>query len=54
MTFFNEDESRGMLKFPAPIVGNDDWEFIYDGVLNNGDKVKIIDISGNSLIVKPQ
>ncbi len=54
VTFFNQDESRGNLKFPAPIVGNDEWEFIYDGKLDHGDKVKVVDISGNSLIIKPQ
>ena len=52
VVFYSEAEGRGKLKFPAPIVGNDEWEFIYDGPLNNGDKVKVVDISGNSLIVK--
>ena len=53
VSFFNQDEGRGKLKFPAPIVGNDEWEFIYDGSLSKGDKVKVVDISGNSLIIKP-
>lgn len=51
VTFFND--GRGKLKFPAPVVGSDEWEFIYDGALANGDKVKVVDILGNSLIVKP-
>jgi membrane protein implicated in regulation of membrane protease activity len=50
--FFNTEEGRGRLKFPAPIVGNDEWEFIHDGPLENGDKVKVTDISGNSLFVR--
>ena len=59
VTFYNHNESRGNLKFPAPIVGNDEWEFIYKSGqdqpdLHNGDKVLVVDISGNSLIVKPQ
>ncbi|MFT6791288.1 MAG: hypothetical protein ACJA04_000488 [Cellvibrionaceae bacterium] len=51
--FFNREDGRGKLKFPAPIVGNDEWEFICTGTLNHGDKVEVKDISGNSLIVKP-
>lgn len=54
VTFYNRDQGRGMLKFPAPILGNDDWEFIFDGVLENGDRVIVKDISGNSLIVRQQ
>ena len=59
VTFFNEREGRGRLKFPAPVVGNDEWDFIYEAVgdrpsLENGDKVMVTDISGNSLLVKPQ
>ena len=50
--FYNEEQGRGKLKFPAPIIGNDEWAFIYDGTLKNGDKVQVVDISGNSLIVK--
>ncbi|MGH1487136.1 MAG: NfeD family protein [Cellvibrionaceae bacterium] len=53
VVFYSEEQGRGKLKFPAPIVGNDEWEFIYSGdPLNNGDKVQVADISGNSLIVK--
>lgn len=48
---YSEQQGRGTLKFPAPIVGNDEWEFIFSGPLQNGDKVKVTDISGNSLIV---
>ena len=52
--FYNQEQGRGKLKFSAPIVGNDEWEFIYNAPLNNGDKVQVQDISGNSLIIKPQ
>ncbi len=54
VVFFSRDQGRGKLKFPAPIVGNDEWEFIHNGPLANGDKVQVTDISGNSLIVKSQ
>ncbi len=47
------EPSRGHLRFPAPILGNDEWEFICENSVNQGDKVQVIDISGNSLLVKP-
>lgn len=53
VTFYSQAQGRGKLKFPAPVVGNDEWEFIYSDELDNGDKVQVIDISGNSLLVKP-
>ena len=53
VTFYDQSEGRGRIKFPAPIVGNDEWEFIYSEPLANGDKVQVIDLSGNSLIVQP-
>lgn len=59
ITFYSHEEGRGQLKFPAPIVGNDEWEFIFKSdsqpeSSNNGDKIVVCDISGNTLIVKPQ
>ncbi len=56
---YSEDQGRGRLRFSAPIIGNDEWAFIYepnagDVKLNNGDKVQVTDISGNHLIVKPK
>lgn len=50
--FYSEDQGRGKLKFSAPVVGNDEWEFIHSEALSNGDKVQVVDISGNSLLVK--
>ena len=52
VTFYSQDQGRGKLKFPAPVVGNDEWEFIHSETLANGDKVQVIDLSGNSLLVK--
>ena len=51
---YSEQQGRGKLKFPAPVVGNDEWEFIHDQPLQNGDKVQVTEISGNSLLVKLQ
>lgn len=45
-------EKRGTLRFPAPILGNDEWLFISEDTLAIGDRVRVHNISGNSLIVK--
>jgi membrane protein implicated in regulation of membrane protease activity len=49
---YNSSHGRGRLRFSAPIVGSDEWEFIYHGSIKHGDKVQVTDLSGNSLIVK--
>ena len=48
----NEKEKRGVLRFPAPILGADEWLFICEDKVEIGDRVKVQNISGNSLIVK--
>jgi len=45
---------RGVLRFPAPVLGSDEWQFISQDELNIGDRVRVIDVSGNSLIVSKQ
>lgn len=42
---------RGTLRFPAPILGNDEWQFICTDVVNVGDRVMVREFSGNALIV---
>lgn len=49
---YNSESSRGRLRFPAPLMGEDEWRFIFEGELSPGDKVSVADISGNDLIVK--
>lgn len=44
-------ERRGTLRFPAPVLGSDEWQFISQDALAAGDRVRVIDVSGNSLIV---
>ncbi|OUS31590.1 hypothetical protein A9Q99_03195 [Gammaproteobacteria bacterium 45_16_T64] len=46
------DDIRGKLRFPAPILGADEWLIISQEPLAIGDRVSVIDVSGNSLIVK--
>lgn len=47
-----QDGVRGKLRFPAPILGAAEWLFISQDQLAIGDRVSVIDVSGNSLIVK--
>tara|TARA_B110000444_G_scaffold258821_1_gene300796 strand:- start:2175 stop:2627 length:453 start_codon:yes stop_codon:yes gene_type:complete len=41
----------GKLRFPAPLLGSDEWLIISQDELTAGDRVSVIDLSGNSLIV---
>jgi membrane protein implicated in regulation of membrane protease activity len=45
-------EKRGKVRFPAPILGSDEWLIISQDELAIGDRVSVMDLSGNSLIVK--
>lgn len=46
------DGMRGRLRFPAPILGTDEWLIISQDTLAEGDRVRVKDVSGNSLIVE--
>ena len=50
---FQQELNRGQLRFPAPVLGSDEWQFICSEALAIGDRVRVVDISGNSLIVSP-
>jgi membrane protein implicated in regulation of membrane protease activity len=43
---------KGTIRFPAPVLGNDEWLIISEDSLVIGDRVGVIDLSGNALIVK--
>lgn len=45
-------EKRGVLRFPAPVLGADEWLFISQDNLAIGDRVRVKDLSGNTLIVQ--
>lgn len=44
-------DRRGVLRFSVPILGADEWSFLCDDEVEAGDRVRVSDISGNSLIV---
>ena len=46
------EDKRGKLRFPAPVLGADEWIIISQDELTIGDRVSVVDVSGNSLIVK--
>jgi|TARA_B100001094_G_scaffold188547_1_gene182818 hypothetical protein len=45
-------EKRGKLRFPAPVLGSDEWLIISHDDLEVGDRVSVVELSGNALIVK--
>jgi hypothetical protein len=45
------DSRRGTLRFQAPILGSDEWSFICEDPVAIGDRVRVTEVSGNSLIV---
>ncbi|MDP5210118.1 NfeD family protein [Microbulbifer sp. 2205BS26-8] len=47
----NTGRSRGKLKFPAPILGEEEWLFLCTTDMAVGERVQVTDISGNTLIV---
>lgn len=46
------ENRRGIMRFPAPILGNDEWQIISNEILAVGERVRVIDVSGNSLLVE--
>lgn len=49
----SEANNHGRLRFSVPILGNDEWEFICETTIQAGDRVRVVDVSGNTLIVVP-
>ncbi|OUS02211.1 hypothetical protein A9Q90_09700 [Gammaproteobacteria bacterium 54_18_T64] len=44
-------EGRGVVRFTMPVLGENEWDFICKEGVIEGDKVFIMDFSGNTLIV---
>ncbi|BBO67484.1 membrane protein [Desulfosarcina alkanivorans] len=47
-----EPGRRGMVRFSTPLLGSEEWPFICDSPVDVGDRVSVVDISGNALVVK--
>lgn len=48
----NGEGRRGTLRFPAPLLGEDEWQFYCEDIVAIGTRVQVIDLSGNALIVR--
>jgi hypothetical protein len=46
------ESRRGRMRFPAPVLGDDEWQIISSDSLAQGDRVRVMDVSGNSLLVE--
>jgi len=46
-------DQRGKLRFSIPILGAEEWQFISEDNVAVGDRVRVVDVSGNALIIKP-
>ena len=44
-------EKNGIVRFPVPLLCANEWEVISQEELTVGDRVKVTEVSGNSLIV---
>lgn len=47
-----EEGRRGRVRFSVPVLGDDEWEVISKENLALGDRVRVVDVSGNSLLVE--
>ncbi len=45
-------DKRGVIKFTTPVLGAEQWQFICESEVAVGDRVTVVSISGNTLIVK--
>ena len=45
-------DKRGKVRFPAPVLGSDEWLIISHETVSIGDRVSVVDLSGNALIVE--
>lgn len=46
------DPTRGRLRFSVPVLGEDEWRFMSQTGFRVGDRVRVVDISGNTLIIE--
>lgn len=45
------DARRGILRFPTPKLGAEEWQFLCREPVNAGDRVIVQEVSGNTLVV---
>ncbi len=42
---------RGLVRFVMPLLGTEEWEFVCGNELAIGDRVMVVEVSGNTLVV---
>ena len=47
-----QEGHRGVVRFSTPVLGSDEWQFICEQNVVVGDRVYIIETSGNTLVVE--
>jgi membrane protein implicated in regulation of membrane protease activity len=45
---------KGKVRFQMPLCGDDEWPFVADEALRQGDRVRVVDVEGQLLRVKKE
>ncbi len=45
-------KTRGVVRFATPLLGSEEWPFLCEQAVEAGDRVVVMDISGNTLVVE--
>ncbi len=46
------EHARGVVRFTVPLLGDGEWPFICEAQLNAGDRCRVVDVLGNTLLVE--
>jgi inner membrane protein len=49
----NLEHDQIKVRFPMPVLGSDEWNCRTQSIVQVGDRVRVIDILGNDLVVQP-
>jgi membrane protein implicated in regulation of membrane protease activity len=47
------EDGLGRVRFTTPLLGEDEWPFRCDTPVATGDRVAVMDIAGNTMLVRP-
>ncbi|HRM16265.1 MAG TPA: NfeD family protein, partial [Acinetobacter parvus] len=47
------DHDQIIVRFPMPVLGSDEWNCRTTTAVQVGDRVRVVDILGNDLVVQP-
>lgn len=48
-----QGDQRGRVRFTKPVLGSDEWPMICEQAVQAGDRVFVVDVLGNAVVVKP-